>query len=200
MVCFTASSSRLPRNLYTISSFTHTVGGSAARWPDTSTSSESSFCLFFARMATTSVAVQAPRATRRSSIDPGASFEDRSESSATIWPEGVCATNRSLPTHCTRAVCICASIKTVPRTEENSKPRPFQKPGRIGHPKKPKQLPSIDIQEWYYPTVCTSQQEKCERVRHPPIGSSTPAYDADGNVTNDFLHTYAWDAYGRPIK
>jgi RHS repeat-associated protein len=31
------------------------------------------------------------------------------------------------------------------------------------------------------------------------IGSSTPTYDANGNVTNDFLHTYAWDAVGRPV-
>ena len=31
------------------------------------------------------------------------------------------------------------------------------------------------------------------------IGSSTPTYDANGNVTNDFLHTYAWDANGRPV-
>jgi len=31
------------------------------------------------------------------------------------------------------------------------------------------------------------------------IGSSTPTYDANGNVTNDFLHTYAWDAAGRPV-
>ena len=30
------------------------------------------------------------------------------------------------------------------------------------------------------------------------IGSSTPTYDANGNVTNDFLHTYTWDANGRP--
>lgn len=30
------------------------------------------------------------------------------------------------------------------------------------------------------------------------IGSSTPTYDANGNVTNDFLHTYAWDAEGNP--
>ena len=30
------------------------------------------------------------------------------------------------------------------------------------------------------------------------IGSSTPTYDADGNVTNDFSHTYAWDANGQP--
>jgi RHS repeat-associated protein len=32
------------------------------------------------------------------------------------------------------------------------------------------------------------------------IGSSTPSYDANGNVTNDFLHTYSWDANGRPIN
>jgi RHS repeat-associated protein len=31
------------------------------------------------------------------------------------------------------------------------------------------------------------------------IGTQTPSYDADGNVTNDFLHSYTWDAYGRPI-
>jgi len=30
------------------------------------------------------------------------------------------------------------------------------------------------------------------------IGSSTPTYDSDGNVTNDFLHTYSWNGYGRP--
>jgi RHS repeat-associated protein len=35
--------------------------------------------------------------------------------------------------------------------------------------------------------------------RMTQIGSSTPTYDADGNVTNDFLHTYAWDANGRPV-
>ncbi len=32
------------------------------------------------------------------------------------------------------------------------------------------------------------------------IGSSTPTYDSDGNVTNDFLHTYNWDANGRPVS
>jgi RHS repeat-associated protein len=31
------------------------------------------------------------------------------------------------------------------------------------------------------------------------IGSSTPTYDANGNVTNDFLHTYTWNADGRPL-
>jgi RHS repeat-associated protein len=35
--------------------------------------------------------------------------------------------------------------------------------------------------------------------RMTQIGSSTPTYDADGNVTNDFLHSYAWDAFGKPI-
>jgi RHS repeat-associated protein len=36
--------------------------------------------------------------------------------------------------------------------------------------------------------------------RMTTIGSSTPTYDANGNVTNDFLHTYSWDAEGRPIS
>src|SRR5437868_9539522 len=31
------------------------------------------------------------------------------------------------------------------------------------------------------------------------IGGSTPSYDANGNVLNDFLHTYSWNADGRPI-
>jgi RHS repeat-associated protein len=31
------------------------------------------------------------------------------------------------------------------------------------------------------------------------IGSSTPTYDANGNVTNDFLNTYAWDSNNRPV-
>jgi len=35
--------------------------------------------------------------------------------------------------------------------------------------------------------------------RMTQIGSSTPTYDANGNVTNDFLNTYAWDANGRPV-
>jgi len=35
--------------------------------------------------------------------------------------------------------------------------------------------------------------------RMTEIGSSTPTYDANGNVTNDFLNTYAWDASGRPV-
>ena len=35
--------------------------------------------------------------------------------------------------------------------------------------------------------------------RMTTIGSSTPTYDANGNVTNDFLHTYAWDAEGHPV-
>ena len=35
--------------------------------------------------------------------------------------------------------------------------------------------------------------------RMTTIGTSTPTYDADGNVTNDFLHAYAWDGYGRPV-
>jgi len=35
--------------------------------------------------------------------------------------------------------------------------------------------------------------------RMTSIGSSTPSYDADGNVLNDFLNTYSWDGYGRPV-
>src|SRR6185437_7683179 len=31
------------------------------------------------------------------------------------------------------------------------------------------------------------------------IGGDTPTYDADGNVTNDFLHTYSWDSNGKAV-
>jgi len=35
--------------------------------------------------------------------------------------------------------------------------------------------------------------------RMTSIGSFTPSYDGNGNVTNDSLHTYSWNAYGRPV-
>ena len=35
--------------------------------------------------------------------------------------------------------------------------------------------------------------------RMTQIGSSTPTYDANGNVLNDTAHTYTWDANGKPI-
>jgi RHS repeat-associated protein len=35
--------------------------------------------------------------------------------------------------------------------------------------------------------------------RMTQIGSSTPTYDADGNVLTDTAHTYVWDANGRPV-
>jgi RHS repeat-associated protein len=35
--------------------------------------------------------------------------------------------------------------------------------------------------------------------RMTQIGSSTPTYDANGNVLNDTAHTYTWDATGRPV-
>jgi RHS repeat-associated protein len=31
------------------------------------------------------------------------------------------------------------------------------------------------------------------------IGGQTPTYDSNGNVTNDFLHTFSWDSDGRAI-
>jgi RHS repeat-associated protein len=45
----------------------------------------------------------------------------------------------------------------------------------------------------FLPTYSTSTN------RMSTIGGSPPSYDANGNVTNDFLHTYAWDAAGRPV-
>src|SRR5438876_106344 len=85
------------------------------------TSSASSFCLFFSRMMTTSVAVQAPRATRRSSIGPGALFDSRSESRATACPEGLAPTNFCSPIHFTVAVCIGRPPKRGGRIAEGGK-------------------------------------------------------------------------------
>src|SRR5712692_300903 len=118
MASRTALSSSCPRSLYTTSSFTQTVGGSAARSPETTTSSDSSFWRFLARIATTSVAVQAPRATSSISIGPGAVLDFLSASSATAWPECDTARNCSLPAQFTRAVCmkppgaeLCLSVR-----------------------------------------------------------------------------------------
>lgn len=36
--------------------------------------------------------------------------------------------------------------------------------------------------------------------RMTQIGSSTPTYDANGNVLSDTAHTYTWDVYGRPLS
>ncbi len=35
--------------------------------------------------------------------------------------------------------------------------------------------------------------------RFTSIPGGTPAYDANGNLTNDLSHTYTWDAEGRPV-
>jgi hypothetical protein len=51
--------------------------------------------------------------------------------------------------------------------EEKSKPRPF-KTERVGHPEKLRQLLGVDVLEWYHSIVRICQQEKCERVGHPP--------------------------------
>jgi hypothetical protein len=34
--------------------------------------------------------------------------------------------------------------------------------------------------------------------RITPIGSSGTSYNSDGNVTNESIHSFAWDAYGTP--
>src|SRR5215470_15193174 len=65
-----------------------------------------SFCRFFSKMVTMSVAVQAPSAINSSSIAPGAVLDSRSESVVMAWPEGLIATNFCSPIHCTDAVCM----------------------------------------------------------------------------------------------
>jgi RHS repeat-associated protein len=47
----------------------------------------------------------------------------------------------------------------------------------------------------FQPTYTTSPPTN----QYSNIGGSTPTYDLNGNVTNDFVHTYALDANGRPV-
>src|SRR5579863_6070523 len=109
IACFTAASSNSPRNWYTSSNFVQTCGGSAARSPEQITFNASSFCRFFFKMITMSVAVHAPSAISNISIGPIAVFDFRSESIATACPDGLVATNLSSPIHFTFAVCIAIS-------------------------------------------------------------------------------------------
>src|SRR5882672_4026416 len=125
MACFTALSSSCPRRRYTISSFIQTVGGSVARSPEQITSSDSSFCRFFPRMVTTSVAVQDPKASRTNSIGPGALFEVRSESMVIACPDGPVATNFCSPIHFTDPVCM------RPPQRKHSRARRLKRVARI---------------------------------------------------------------------
>jgi hypothetical protein len=45
-------------------------------------------------------------------------------------------------------------------TERTRKPRPFQKPGRVGHPEMPSQSLGDDVPEWYYPCACHRQEKQ----------------------------------------
>src|SRR5216684_5248257 len=130
MACLTALSSSCPRRRYTISSFFQTVGGSAARSPEQITSSDSSFCRFFPRMLTMSVAVQAPRAISTSSIGPGPVFEWRSESMLMACPEGLVATNFSSPIHFTDAVCMAPPAERIAGGSERNDLDMLYKPAR----------------------------------------------------------------------
>jgi hypothetical protein len=51
--------------------------------------------------------------------------------------------------------------------QEKSKSRP-SKNERVGHPEELKQFLGVDVLEWYHSTVQKYQQEKRERVGHPP--------------------------------
>src|ERR1700694_826503 len=129
MACFTAVSSSGPRRRYRISSLVQTVGGSVARSPEQTTSSDSSFCRFFSSTMTTSVAVQAPSAMSTSSIGPGALFDVRSESMVIVCPEGLVATNFCSPIHFTDAVCM-----GPPWPKDNRRMKPKRAAGILIHP------------------------------------------------------------------
>src|SRR5689334_12181343 len=121
MACFTACSSKFPRKRYRTSRLVQTAAGSPARSPEQITSSDCSFTRYFCEIITTSVAVHAPSAIRRSSIGPGASFVWRSESMAMACPEGLVATNLCSPIHFTLAVCM-----GLPRKRHHSAPSMFR--------------------------------------------------------------------------
>src|SRR6516162_8432044 len=110
MARFTAASSTAPRKWKTTSSWVQTLGGSAARSPEQTTSSDCTFCLFFSRIVTMSVAVQAPSARSTISMGPGALFESRSESKGTEWPDVPVPRNFSSPSHLMDAVSMLTPL------------------------------------------------------------------------------------------
>src|SRR5580700_1059235 len=95
-----------------MSIFVQTAGGSAARSPEITTSSDTSFWRFFARIITTSTDEHAPSAPSSISMGPGAALCFLSASNGTACPEGIWATNSSPPTHFTVAVCKIPPLKT----------------------------------------------------------------------------------------
>jgi hypothetical protein len=70
------------------------------------------------------------------------------------------------------AVSIVANEFVGHESSHKSKPRP-SKNERVGHPEVPTpekqgQFLRENVQEWYYLTLRRCQQEKRERVGHPP--------------------------------
>jgi RNA polymerase sigma factor (sigma-70 family) len=85
-----------------------------------------------------------------------------------------------IPSHnCTRlagsfAICCSRRPMTLCKRRVDYNPRnggevktPTLANQRVGHPEKPNQSLSVDVLEWYHPTVST-RPKKLKRVRHPP--------------------------------
>jgi len=71
--------------------------------------------------------------------------------------------------------------------KRSQNPDPF-KAERVGHPEKLRQLLGVDVLEWYHSIVRICQQEKCERVGHPPdagISSEQPKCGSDESFLSD---------------
>jgi hypothetical protein len=64
------------------------------------------------------------------------------------------------------AAPVMMSLSAIVGTEPQN-PDPFEAE-RVGHPEKPNQSLGVDVLEWYHPAVRVRQQEKHERVVHPP--------------------------------
>src|ERR1700674_133056 len=66
---------------------------------------------------------------------------------------------------------------------EHQNPDPFETE-RVGHPKKPNQSLSVDVQEWYHPAVSVRQLKTRERVGRPPGNNATVTLEklADGSL------------------
>src|ERR1700728_214440 len=94
-----------------MSIFVQTAGGSEARSPEITTSRDTSFWRFFARIITTPTDEQTPSAPSSISMGPGAALCFLSASNRTACPEGIWAMNSSPVVHFTVAVCKIPPLK-----------------------------------------------------------------------------------------
>lgn len=56
-----------------------------------------------------------------------------------------------------------------------------------------------DSSQWRIRSFNYNSLGQLSLSQNPESGNISYSYDADGNVLNDYLNTYSWDGYGRPV-